>query len=66
MTDRQNITACAFDLNSPRIMAHHIHEWIYESLKLPETDVRMIQRDGPRRSVYIKFNNSERALSVLQ
>ena len=57
---------CAFDLNSPRITAHHIHDWIYESLKLPETDVRMIQIDGPRRRVYIKFNNSDRALSVLQ
>ena len=66
MTDRQNTIVCAFDLNSPRITAHHIHDWIYESLKLPETDVRMIQIDGPRRRVYIKFNNSDRALSVLQ
>jgi hypothetical protein len=66
MTDRRNTIICAFDLNSPRITAHHIHDWIYESLKLPETDVRMIQIDGPRRRVYIKFNNSDRALSVLQ
>ena len=29
----------AFDANSPRITAHQIHDWIYESLKLPETDV---------------------------
>ena len=36
------------------------------SLKLPETDVRMIQIDCPRRRVHIKFNKSDRALSVLQ
>jgi hypothetical protein len=66
MTDRQNTIVCAFDLNSPRITAHHIHDWSYEILKLPETDARMIQIDGPRRCVYIKFNNSDRALSVLQ
>ena len=53
MTDRQNTIVCAFDPNSPRITAHHIYDWIYESLKLPETDVRMIQIDGPRRRVYI-------------
>jgi len=66
MTDWQNTIVYVFDPNSPRITAHHIHEWIYESLKLPETEVRMIQIDGPRRRVYIKFKNSERALSVLQ
>jgi hypothetical protein len=66
MRDRQNTFVCAFGLNSPRITAHHIHEWIYESRKLPQTDVRMMQIDGPRRRVYIKFNNRERALSVLQ
>jgi hypothetical protein len=43
-----------------------IHDWIYESLKLPETDVRMIQIDRPRRRIYIKFHTSDRALSVLR
>jgi hypothetical protein len=66
MTDRQNTIVCAFDPNSPRITVHQIHDWIYESLKLPETDVRMIQIDGPRRRVYIKFHTSDRALSGLR
>jgi len=66
MTDRQNTIVCAFDINIPRINAHHIHEWIYESLKILETDVRMIQIHGPWRRVYIKFNNNTRAFSVLQ
>jgi hypothetical protein len=34
-------------------------------LKLPEADIRMIQIDDPRWRVYIKFNESERALFVL-
>jgi hypothetical protein len=66
MTDRQNTNVCAFDHNRTRIREHQIHYWIYESLKLSQTDVWMIQIDGPRRRVYIKFNNSDRALSVLQ
>jgi hypothetical protein len=37
MSDRQNTIDCAFDPNSPRITAHQIHDWIYESLKLLET-----------------------------
>jgi hypothetical protein len=66
MTDRQNTIVSAFDLSSPSITSHHIHDWIYESLKLSETDVRMIQIDGPLRRGYKKFNNLDRALSVLQ
>lgn len=66
MTDWQNTIVCIFDLNSPLITAHQIHEWIYKNLKLPEADIRMIQIDGLRQRVYIKFNDSERALSVLK
>jgi hypothetical protein len=35
-------------------------------MKLPETDIRMIQIDGPRRHVFIKLANTERMQSVLQ
>ena len=52
--------------HSPRLTAHQIHEWNYENLRLPETDVRMIQIDGPRMRVYIKLHTSERTQSVLQ
>lgn len=64
MTDR--ILECVFDLRSPRITAYQIHEWIYEELKLPENDVHMIQIDGPRQRVFIKFANNERLQSTLQ
>jgi hypothetical protein len=35
-------------------------------LHLHEDDIRMIQIDGPRRKVYIKFINNERIMAVLQ
>jgi hypothetical protein len=66
MNDRQNTIVCAFTHSSPRITAHQIYDWIYDTLQLPETDIRMIQIDGPRRHVYIKFHTSERTQSVLQ
>jgi hypothetical protein len=66
MSDRQNTTVCIFDPVSPRISAYQIHEWIYEQLRLPDKDVRMVQTDGPRRRVYVKFNDSERVHTVLR
>ena len=53
-------------MRSPRVTAFQIHEWIYEKMQLPENDIRMIQIDGPRRHVFIKFTNTERMKSVLQ
>ena len=66
MNDRQNTIVCIFDVRSPRITALQIHEWIYENLRLPEKDVRMIQIDGPGRRVFIKLNTSEQAQLILQ
>jgi hypothetical protein len=66
MKERQNTIVCTFYPSSPRITAHQIHDWIYDSLRLPESDIRMIQIDGPRRRVYIKFHTSDRPYSVLQ
>jgi hypothetical protein len=54
-----------FDPRSPRITAFHIHEWLYEQLQLREDDIRMIQVDGPRRRVYIKFVTSDKMQTVL-
>jgi hypothetical protein len=65
MSERQNTIVCMFDIKSPRISAFNIHEWILETLKLAEEDLCMIQIDGPRRHVYIKFKNSEQVHTVL-
>jgi len=66
MKERQNTIVCEFDHSSSRIRAYHIHEWIFESLRLPETDIRTIHKDGPRRRVYIKFHSSDRPHAVRQ
>ena len=66
MEERQNTIVCAFDHSSSRITAHQIHDWIYDSLRLTESDIGMIQIDGPRRLVYIKFSTSDRLYSVLK
>jgi len=66
MTDRQKTIVCAFDQRSPRITAHHKHEWIHEKLRLEEDEISMIQIDGPRRQVFIKFTNGVRMHRLLQ
>jgi hypothetical protein len=66
MSERQHTIVCSFDTNSPRISALQIHDWIYESLKLPTDIVRMIQIDGPKSRVFIKLDKNEQALDLLQ
>jgi hypothetical protein len=53
------------DVKSPRISAYSIHEWIFETLHIAEEDLQMIQIDGPRRHVYIKFEHPEPMLMTL-
>jgi hypothetical protein len=57
MSERRNNVVFSFDPKSPRISALDIHEWIYEQLHVPENVVNMVQIDGPRRQVYIKFDS---------
>ena len=50
----------------PRISALQIHEWIYEQLHLREEEVHMVEVDGPRRRVFIKFVYHERMQEVIR
>jgi hypothetical protein len=65
MSERQNTMVCIFDMRSPRISAYQIHEWIFETLKLEENDLYMIQIDGPKRHVYIKFQNVDKLQHIM-
>jgi len=65
MGERQNTIVCVFDLNSPRISAYEIHEWIYVQLKLEDEEVLLVQIDGPQRHVYIKLRDANRVREVL-
>jgi hypothetical protein len=46
MAERHSTVVCAFDLASPRITVHDIHEWIFAVLQIPEHSVQMIQVDA--------------------
>ena len=65
MCERQNTLVFIFDQRSPRITAYQIHEWLYEQLRLQEDEI-MIQIEGPRRRVYIKFVTNEKMQTVLR
>lgn len=65
MCERRNTLVCCFDPTSPRINAYEIHEWIHEQLKVMEHSVLMIQIDGTRRQVFIKFTESAFVTDIL-
>jgi hypothetical protein len=66
MSERQNTIVCIFDMKSPRISAFNVHEWVFETLRLAEDDLQMIQADGPKRNVYIKFKSADKQHKALQ
>jgi len=65
MSDRQNTIVCCFDPKIPRITAFQIYDWIHEKLSLEEEDILMIQIDGTRAQVFIKFANGGSMLDVI-
>jgi hypothetical protein len=65
MAERENTLVCTFDAQSRRITAYDIHECIYETMHLEGTDVAMVQVDGPRQQVYIKFKEYRRMQETL-
>ena len=56
---------CVFDLKSPRISAYEIHDWIHTQTCLNEQELTMVQIDGTKQQVYIKFRENGRMHDVL-
>jgi hypothetical protein len=53
-------------MNSPRISALDIHEWLHENMKLQTIDVIMVQIDTPKRHVYLKLRDNKLLQQILQ
>jgi hypothetical protein len=66
MATRQNTIVCTFELNSPKITAFEIHEWIHNTLLIPEHDVTMIQVNGIKRQLFIKMINNVSVQTILK
>jgi hypothetical protein len=66
MAGRKHTVVCIFDPNSPRIPAFEIHEWIYEQLHISERSLTMVQIDGIRRHVYLKYVDDTYVTALLQ
>jgi hypothetical protein len=58
MCERQNTLVCFFDPASPRISPFEVLLWIYSQLQVAEHSVLIIQQEGTRRQVFIKFTDS--------
>jgi hypothetical protein len=60
MVERHNIFICAFSMDSLKTTAYIIHECVFSILKIPEDDLSVLQIDGPRRKVYLKFTTADK------
>jgi hypothetical protein len=65
MVERKNTVVCRFDLRGPRLSAYEIHEWIGLELGLEEHEVLLVQLDGVKRQVYVKFLEYQRMHDIL-
>ena len=65
MLERKNTIVCSFDPSGPRITAFDVHEWLFLDLKVQYNSVIMVQIDGARRQMYIKFTDMQYVIEVL-
>jgi hypothetical protein len=66
MATRQNTIVCTFELNSSKITAFEIHEWIHNTLRITEHDATIIKVDRIKRQVLTKTLNNDSVQKILK
>ena len=66
MAERLSTIMCKFDPTSPRITACDNHECIQQVLRIPEHIASVIQIDGIKRQVFIKFIDNAYVQALLR
>jgi hypothetical protein len=66
MAERENTLMCIFPMDSPKINAYGIHEWIFTTLNIAEEAISVLQIDGPRRRAYMKCTTPDKMTEYLQ
>jgi hypothetical protein len=47
-------------MDSPKVTTYNTHEWVFSTPLIPEDDVSVLQIDGPRRKVNLKFVTADK------
>ena len=66
MAERRYTVVCIFEPTTPKIIIYDIHEWIHDTLRIPEKTVNTIQIYGRKRHVYIKLAEAQCIAAVLR
>ena len=66
MAERRYTVVCIFEPTTPKIIIYDIHEWIHDTLRIPEKTVNTIQIYGRKRHVYIKLADAQCIAAVLR